>query len=111
MDRSRIRTRASQWSVGCFRSADVGYVVANCLRASGVDFFYDEQGSLIRTEHPPARRTPTDDDVMNPGATVVLKVVKPTASKICRAWLVRQLPGCETNPVAPQRLLVHILFP
>lgn len=39
--------------------------MANCLRASGVDFFYDEQGSLIHTEHPPARRTPTGDDLMN----------------------------------------------
>jgi hypothetical protein len=54
-----------------------------------VDFFYDEQGSLIRTEHPPARRTPTGDDVMNPGAVAVLKVPRSAAAKTYRAWLVK----------------------
>lgn len=49
-------------------------VVANCLRANRSDF-YDEQGFLIRTERHPARRTPTDDDVINAGATAVLKVL------------------------------------
>jgi hypothetical protein len=38
-----------------------------------VDFFYDEQGSLIRTEHPPARRTPTGDDLMNPAPQLCSK--------------------------------------
>lgn len=51
--------------------------------------FYDEQGFLIRTERHPARRTPTGDDVMNPGAIAVLKVTRPPAAKTYRVWLVK----------------------
>ncbi len=36
-----------------------------------------------------ARHTTTGDDVMNPGATAVLKVTKPTAAKTYRVWLVK----------------------
>ncbi len=35
------------------------------------------------------RRTPTGDDVMNPGATTVLTVTKPAAAKTYRVWLVK----------------------
>lgn len=51
--------------------------------------FYDEQGSLIRSERHPARRTPTGDDVMNPGEIALLKVARPAAAKTYRVWLVR----------------------
>ena len=51
--------------------------------------FYDEQGFLIRTDRYQARRTTTGDDVMNPGATGILKVTKPTAAKTYRVWLVK----------------------
>jgi len=51
--------------------------------------FYDEQGILLRTDRYPARHTTTGDDVMNPGATAVLKVTKPTAAKTYRVWLVK----------------------
>ena len=53
-----------------------------------VDFFND-QGFLLRNDRFPARRTATGDDVMNPGATAVLKVTKPTAAKTYRVWLVK----------------------
>ena len=36
--------------------------------------FYDDRGFLIRSDRFPARRTATGDDVMNPGATAILKV-------------------------------------
>jgi hypothetical protein len=51
--------------------------------------FYDEQGLLIRTDRYPARRTPSGDDVLNPGAVAVLKVTKPAAAKTYRVWLVK----------------------
>lgn len=51
--------------------------------------FYNDQGFLLRTDRFPARRTATGDDVMNPGATAVLKVTKPTAAKTYRVWLVK----------------------
>lgn len=51
--------------------------------------FYDDQGSLLRTDRLPARRTATGDDIMNPGATAILKVTKPTAAKTYRVWLVK----------------------
>ena len=51
--------------------------------------FYDHHGFLLRTDRFPARRTATDDDVINPGATVILKVIKPAAAKTYRAWLVK----------------------
>ena len=51
--------------------------------------FYDDQGFLLRTDRYPARRTATGDDVMNPGATAILKVTKPTAAKTYRVWLVK----------------------
>lgn len=51
--------------------------------------FYDEQGSLIRADRYPARRTPSGDDVMNPGTVAVLKVAKPAAAKTYRVWLVK----------------------
>jgi hypothetical protein len=51
--------------------------------------FYDEQGFVIHAERHPARRTPAGDDVMNPGATAVLKVSRPAAAKTFRVWLVK----------------------
>lgn len=51
--------------------------------------FYDEQGFLIRTDRYPARKTPTGDDVVNPGAVEMLKVAKPIAAKTYRVWLVK----------------------
>lgn len=51
--------------------------------------FYDDQGFLIRTERHPARRTPTGDDVQNPGAIAILKVVKPAGANTHRVWLVK----------------------
>jgi hypothetical protein len=51
--------------------------------------FYDDRGFLIRTDRFPARRTATGDDVMNPGATAVLKITKPVAAKTYRVWLVK----------------------
>ena len=53
--------------------------------------FYDGQGFLIRSERHPARRTPTGDDVLNPGEKAVLQVTKPAAAKTYRVWLVKQL--------------------
>ena len=50
---------------------------------------YGGQGFLIRTDRFPARRTATVDDVMNPGATAVLKVTKPAAAKTYRLWLMK----------------------
>ena len=50
---------------------------------------YDGQGFLLRTDRFPARRTATGDDVMNPGATAILKVTKPAAAKTYRVWLVK----------------------
>jgi hypothetical protein len=51
--------------------------------------FYDDQGLLIRTDRYPARRTPSGDDVLNPGAIAILKVPKPAAAKTYRVWLVK----------------------
>ena len=51
--------------------------------------FYGEQGFLIHNERHPARRTPTGDDIMNPGAVAVLKVTKPVTAKTYRVWLVK----------------------
>ncbi|MDF0644869.1 MAG: DUF72 domain-containing protein [Nitrospira sp.] len=51
--------------------------------------FYDDQKFLIRTERYPARRNASGDDVMNPGATGVLRVPKPLAAKTYRVWLVK----------------------
>lgn len=51
--------------------------------------FYDNEGLLIRTERYPARRTPTGDDTMAPGAVAVLKVARPAAAKTYRVWLVK----------------------
>ena len=51
--------------------------------------FYDGQGFLIRSERHPARRTPTGDDVLNPGEKAVLQVTKPAAAKTYRVWLVK----------------------
>lgn len=51
--------------------------------------FYDAQGLLIRTDRFPARRTASGDDVLNPGATALLKVPKPAAAKTYRVWLVK----------------------
>jgi hypothetical protein len=50
---------------------------------------YDDQGFLLRTDRFPARRTPTGEDVMNPGATAVPKVRKPAAAKTYRVCLVK----------------------
>jgi len=51
--------------------------------------FYDDQKFLIRTDRYPARRSASGDDVMNPGATGVLRVPKPLAAKTYRVWLVK----------------------
>lgn len=51
--------------------------------------FYDDQGFLIKTERYPARKTPSGDDTMNPGAVAMLKVTKPAAAKTSRVWLVK----------------------
>lgn len=50
---------------------------------------YDDQGVLLRTDRFPARRTATGEDVMNSGATAVLKVTKPAAAKAFRMWPVK----------------------
>lgn len=51
--------------------------------------FYDDQGFLLRTDRYPARRTPTGDDILNPGAVAVLKITRPAAAKTYRVWLVK----------------------
>ncbi|MBA5865086.1 MAG: hypothetical protein GDA67_00140 [Nitrospira sp. CR1.3] len=51
--------------------------------------FYDDQKFLIKTDRYPARRSASGDDVMNPGATGVLKVTKPLAARTYRVWLVK----------------------
>lgn len=51
--------------------------------------FYDEAGVLMKTERYPARRTPSGDDVINPGTVAVLKVTKPASAKTFHAWLVK----------------------
>lgn len=51
--------------------------------------FYDDQGLLIRTDRHPARRTPSGDDVLNPGAVAILQVPKPAAAKSYRVWVVK----------------------
>ncbi len=51
--------------------------------------FYDDRGLLIKGEGYPARRTPSGSDVINPGATGVLKVPKPLTAKTYRVWLVK----------------------
>ncbi len=53
-----------------------------------VDFF-DDQGLLVHSERYEARRTPTGEDVMSPGAVAVLKVAKPRAAKTYHVWLVK----------------------
>jgi len=49
----------------------------------------DEAGVLMKTERYPARRTPSGDDVLNPGTIAVLKIAKPLGAKTFRAWLVK----------------------
>ena len=51
--------------------------------------FYDGQGLLIRADRFPARRTASGDDVLNPGAVAILKVVKPAGANTHRVWLVK----------------------
>lgn len=51
--------------------------------------FYDNQGLLIQTQRHPARKTPTGEDILNPGAVAVLKAAKPAAAKTYRVWLVK----------------------
>ena len=51
--------------------------------------FYDGQGLLIRTDRFPARRTPSGDDVLNPGTIAILKVAKPAGANTHRVWLVK----------------------
>ncbi|MDZ4733647.1 MAG: hypothetical protein SGJ16_08680 [Nitrospirota bacterium] len=51
--------------------------------------FYDDQGVLLRTGQFPARRTATGEDVVNSGATAILKVTKPATAKTYRVWLVK----------------------
>ena len=51
--------------------------------------FYDSQGALVKTERYPARKTPTGEDILNPGAIAILKVTRPTSAKTYRVWLVK----------------------
>jgi hypothetical protein len=51
--------------------------------------FYDSQGALVKTERYPARKTPTGEDILNPGAIAILKITKPTAANTYRVWLVK----------------------
>jgi hypothetical protein len=51
--------------------------------------FLDEQGNLIRTDRYAAHRTPTGDDVMNPGEIGIRKIIKPSNAKSHRVWLVK----------------------
>lgn len=51
--------------------------------------FYDDQGLLIKTDRFPARKTPTGEDILSPGAVGMLKVAKPPAAKTYRVWLVK----------------------
>jgi hypothetical protein len=51
--------------------------------------FYDDHGMLIKTDRFPARKTPTGEDILNPGAVAVLKVARPAAAKTYRVWLVK----------------------
>ncbi|MDP1949027.1 MAG: hypothetical protein Q8L77_16165 [Nitrospirota bacterium] len=51
--------------------------------------FYDGQGALVKTERYPARKTPTGEDILNPGAIAILKVARPTSAKTSRVWLVK----------------------
>jgi len=51
--------------------------------------FYDGQGQLIQTQRHPARKTPTGEDILPPGAVAVLTVAKPAAAKTYRVWLVK----------------------
>ncbi|HXF91222.1 MAG TPA: hypothetical protein VNK46_00580 [Nitrospiraceae bacterium] len=51
--------------------------------------FYDEQGTLIRSERYPARKTESGDDVMNPGEIGVRKIAKPLNAKSYRVWVVK----------------------
>lgn len=51
--------------------------------------FYDKEGLLIFSERHQARRTPTGDDIMNPGAVGIITVPKPATAKTFRVWLVK----------------------
>ncbi len=51
--------------------------------------FYDDQGILVRSSGHPARKTPTGDDVMNPGEMGTLKIAKPLNAKTYRVWVVK----------------------
>ena len=51
--------------------------------------FYDSQGALVKTERYPARKTPTGEDILNPGAIAILTVTRPTSAKTYRVWLVK----------------------
>jgi hypothetical protein len=51
--------------------------------------FYDGQGTLVKTERYPARKTPTGEDILNPGATAILKITRPASAKTYRVWLVK----------------------
>lgn len=53
-----------------------------------VDFF-DEHGLLIKSVRHPARRTRTQEDVMQSGAIGSVKLPKPLRAKSYRVWLVK----------------------
>ena len=91
-DLSHVRLGTSSWGVREEGSGAIGiqYQALKRLDWLGTPYqdglresadimvdFDDGQGFLIRTDRFPARRTATGDDVMNAGATVVLKVPKP----------------------------------
>jgi hypothetical protein len=51
--------------------------------------FYDRQGLPLRSDRHPARKTPSGDDVMNPGEIGVHKFPKPENAASFRVWLVK----------------------
>lgn len=51
--------------------------------------FYDEAGTLIRTERHPARHAGSNQSVLNPGMLGLLKVPKPLGASSYRVWLVK----------------------
>ncbi len=51
--------------------------------------FYDEQGTLIRTDRYPARKTLSGEDIMHPGEIGIRKVTKPLMARSYRVWLVK----------------------
>lgn len=51
--------------------------------------FRDAQGTVVRTDRYPARRTASGEDVLNPGEIRTLKVHKPLNAATYRVWVMR----------------------